>query len=170
MKTFLVVFAVIASVNAINPVLDGETAGAHALEDIGAPAKYVEKMKVSFGKLRKAYCSPAVVDDKKIEAASKCDPTTNFDIAHKCMDKVFKAKKLQTWNEKRKAECLGGAALEDIDHEVKDCTAEQVKAQNFKVPEPIAPESLKTMSHEQIIQKIMSITDQIQSCLEKSLA
>ena len=137
---------------------------------LGVPAKYIEKMKVSFGKLRKTYCDPPQVDDKKIEAASKCDPTTNFDIAHKCADQAFKAKKAQTWNDRRKIECQGGQPLEDIDHDIKDCTVEQAKVKNFKIPEVIPSESLKTMSHEQIIEKIISITDQMQSCLEKSLA
>lgn len=167
MKCLILICCAFAVAHTTNPILDGETVGAHAMEDMGAPALWVEKMKSSFSKLRKSYCSPPTLDDKKILAVQKCDPTTNFEIAHKCHDDAFKGK---TLNERRKFECQGGNARIELDHHIQDCIHKKVQETKSKTPQPIPMEEIRKMSHEQLVQRVQKMIDQIQSCLEKAVA
>ena len=167
MQSFVIISALLAVASAINPILDGETTGAHAMEDIGAPKPWIEKMKTSFSRLRKLYCDPDKLDDKKIQAVHKCDPTTNFDISHQCEQEAFQGKSL---NDRRKFECKGGDAMNEIDHHIKDCIHRKAQESKTKLPEAIPTQEIKTMTHDQFMERIVKITNEIQSCLEKAVA
>ena len=169
---FLLFLAVTTSVYAAN----NETTGVESittfhktLEDIGSDPKYADKF-LDFAAQFKAFCEPETIEDSKIEAASKCDPSTNFPIAHKCAEETYKARKIMTWNERRKTECAEGETSEDIEREVDLCISKESKAQNFTIPQLISPEEIKTKTKDQIAEKVISIVKEIQTCLGKSLA
>ena len=175
MKTtaFLLFFALTTSVYASNGD-KGEvkpiTMFHKIWDDLDDNPKYTDKFSVYFSKYDKLYCDPAKIEESKIEAASKCDPSINFPIAHECADKIYKAKKIMTWNERRKAECSDDPKFDDVDREINNCITKEIKAKNFKIPEPISPEEIKTMTKDQLAKKVISVVGEMQKCLEKSLA
>ena len=173
MKALLIFFAVTTSVyasNKENAEVEPITVFHKIWDDLDSDPKYTDKFSTYFAKYDKLYCDPAKIEDSKIEAASKCDPSINFPIAHECADKVYKAKKIKTWNERRKAECSDDPKFDDVDREINNCILKEIKAKNFKIPEPIPPEEVKTLKRDQLAKKVFSIVGNMQKCLEKSLA
>jgi len=166
MLSLVLLFFTTIAVEATNPIVDGSR-GAEIMKHVGASDAYVSKMKTSFERLRKAYCDPVTLEDRKIIAVSKCDTTHNFDIAVKCIDDQWKGKSL---NEKRKMECRGGPVMEEIDHRIDDCIRMRVTAAKFKIPEPVPTDQLQKMSREQFVKTITGLTDRIQTCLERAVA
>ena len=175
MKTtaFLLFFALTTSVYASNGD-KGEvkpiTMFHKIWDDLDDNPKYTDKFSVYFSKYDKLYCDPAKIEESKIEAASKCDPSINFPIAHKCAEETYKARKIMTWSERRKTECAMGPTFDDIEREIKLCISKESKAQNFTIPEPISPEEIKTKTKDEIAEKAFSIIGEIHTCFGKTLA
>ena len=172
-EAFLLFLAVTTSVSASNETtieIVPITTFHKLLNDVASDPKYTDKALDSFNKYQKLYCEPESIEDSKIEAASKCDPSINFPIAHKCAEETFKARKIMTWSERRKTECAQGPTLDDIEREIKLCISKESQAQNFKIPEPISLEEIKTKTKDEIAEKVFSIVGEIHTCLEKSLA
>ena len=172
MKALLIFFAVTTSAFAANEETTGVesiTTFHKALEDVAADPKYADKF-LDFVTQYKAFCEPESIEDSKIEAASKCDPSINFPIAHKCAEETYKARKIMTWNERRKVECAQEQTYEDIEREVDLCISKESNAQNFTIPQIISPEEVKTKTKDQIAEKVISVVKEMQTCLGKSLA
>ena len=170
---FLLFLAVTTTVYAINEKtikIEPITTFHKLLDDIASDPKYTDRILDSFGKYQKLYCEPESIEDSKIEAASKCDPSINFPIAHKCAEETYKARKIMTWSERRKTECAMGPTFDDIEREIKLCISKESKAQNFTIPEPISPEEIKTKTKDEIAEKAFSIIGEIHTCFGKTLA
>ena len=151
-----------------NPLIDGETTGVEFLTELGASKQDIDDMKAGFTKLHTAFCSPAKLDDSKINKVEQCDPITKFPIGVKCRDTSYAGKNP---HERRKIQCGPQDQLTKMDEQIDKCILQELERTKTIPPHPMGmtPEEIDKMTRPEFIKRVISIIHQMQSCFEKAL-